>query len=181
MRIARAFICAAVLCWVHAALGDGVSRSDHLAPEDFGAHKWILRGNASTNEVVIFRETRTTTQGDRVVDKRVCDTVECPPASVGGTFEETVLYYDANFFKKDTTEERWCYKAFGGVGGVAGKLQSWNSSGKIVFKDAYGPGTLQTIVYEVIVMSYSRAKEIHPELPAMEPDRGWTWGGKLEE
>jgi hypothetical protein len=172
MNIAKAVILMTILCTIHSALGQQVSKADHLAPEDLGAYKWILSGTASTNEVVVFRRTRTTTHGDTVIQRDVLDCVHrchIPDTRV----EEAVLYYDANFFK-DTIEERWRFKGLGAVGGVSGDIQRCSSDGRIAFKDGISKGTLQTIVYEVLIMSYSEAKQIHPDLPPIEPNKGWT-------
>ena len=94
-----------------------IQKADSISPKDFGAHKWILSGTASENEVLIFRVTTSRDRKDNPITE-VYDSVHYLPDK---EIQMSAFFYDPNYFDMTRTEEpEWFFKALEELRGSRG-------------------------------------------------------------
>jgi len=156
-----------------------IEQADHIAPEDIGAYKWTLKATGGSQEVVVFRITTTKDRNEKVVVD-VYDTVRYFPNKEQSA---TVFIFDPSYGTlTDSPEKDWYFRALGSNGWISGKYVSSSTrptEAKIKFSSKKTGSTEKK--FEVFVLTYAEAKEIHPELPEMTSGGGWGWAGYPED
>lgn len=174
----KTIIIALSLALLSVAQGQATRQSDCIAPEDFGAHKWILSGEGAEGHVVIFRDTtRKVREGQ--TRQEIYDSVQYFP---GEEVTGSAFFYDPGFFDMSREEEpNWYWSRFGGTGWIPGKwVRSETHKNRIVIRfESETWGTTEKTM-EVLVLPYEQAKALHPDLPAIEANQTWEWCGHLE-
>lgn len=162
-----------LLC--QACCGQQIEKASSIAPEDLGAHKWILSGTALENQVVIFRQSTVKDWDNRVMTD-IKDTV-C--YSHGGKETFSVFFIDPKYF--DTTrvdEPKWYLQALGSTDWIEGRFERFITSDKML-EITFASKKLgkTTKKYQVFIKSYEEASMLYDGLPKINPDIGWRWSG----
>ena len=162
-----------ILC--SSSFGQRVELATSISPADLGAHKWVLSGTPSENEVVIFRFTRVRVQHDTTFSD-VYDRVYYSPDEQQTA---TAFFFDPNFFDaKRTTEPTWSFQAFGSTGWITGKYTgecSRTNHAEIKFESKNGTKT--TMTFETLIKPYNEAALWYDKLPDIKDNSDWCWAG----
>lgn len=152
-----------------------------IMPEDLGAYKWVMKSTPGVGEVAFYRVERTEIgPGGALRRREISDTV-VSPAAPGEVLSKTAFFYNPGVFDQPRGVT-WHYSIPGSGGTITGKVHEYSLGPKkaeIVFRDSESVTT--RMVFTVFNLLYDKAKAIHPGLPEMKENSGWSWRGYLEE